>query len=87
MKMKTRIQSDSIKTDDIPEETISELAQRVSSPKEKKIKAKMAEDDEEEPLEFEEYTENLVIRPPKGFLWGFGGTLTDQTRGTRWQQL
>eukprot|EP00826_Nyctotherus_ovalis_P008402 TRINITY_DN12173_c0_g4_i1.p2 TRINITY_DN12173_c0_g4~~TRINITY_DN12173_c0_g4_i1.p2 ORF type:complete len:115 (+),score=26.52 TRINITY_DN12173_c0_g4_i1:79-423(+) len=78
-KIKMRISPDSVKTDDITKETISELAQRVTNSK--KVNAKMVEDDEEEPLEYEEYTENLVIRPPKGFLWGFGGTLTDQAHG------
>ncbi len=36
---------------------------------------------EEEEIEFPEYTENLVVRPPKGYLWGMGAKLSDEVRG------
>ncbi len=39
------------------------------------------EEEDDEPLEYPEYSENLVVRPPKGFLWGMGAQLADETKG------
>ena len=36
--------------------------------------------DEEDEI-FPEYTQNLVVNPPKGYLWGTAKTLTDETKG------